>query len=267
MFGSVLRRHLRRFKKHGAFMFVAVCGQLACRSIVAESTLRGASDLAGNFLQTFGGMYGVIIAFIIYVVWQQHNETQVTVEREAVALGELFRLLSWFPSWPERDQVRESLVRYARSVPLRNEPRFSGTVPEEGSVLERSYATFLDYAPAEGHEQRLYDTALARFHELNEVRERRLTVAALRLPEALRWFVYIGGAITVCTLWLAWIESEALHALFTAAMTWVIVAAASIVADLDSPFSGDFIVDWYRFHEAAEHMEGLACPAPRHSAR
>ena len=71
--------------------------------------------------------------------------------------------------------------------------------------------------------------ALELFHELNEARERRRTIAALRLPEGLRWFVFIGGAVTVGALWLVFIESEALQAIFTVGMTWVVVAISSIM--------------------------------------
>jgi hypothetical protein len=85
-------------------------------------------------------------------------------------------------------------------------------------------------------------------------------VANLRLPLAMRWFVLLGGAINVGALWLVWLESEALQALFTAGMTWVVVAASSIVLDLDQPYSGDFVVNWGRFHEVARHMAELPCP-------
>ena len=73
--------------------------------------------------------------------------------------------------------------------------------------------------------------------------------------EALRWFLYLGAAFCVGTLWVLFVESWLVHALFTAGMTWVVVAAVSIVLDLDDPFSGDFNVNWQRFRQTAEQME------------
>src|ERR1700748_2973739 len=90
---GALQRHLRRLRKHTLWMVVAITGQWCCRRVLPSDALRSATDLAGNFLQTFGGIYGIVVAFAIYVEWQQLNETQVTIEREAVALEELFRLL------------------------------------------------------------------------------------------------------------------------------------------------------------------------------
>ena len=61
-------RHARRFRKHAAFLSAAVLGQVLVRVLVPEEVLRSANEVGGSFLQTFGGMYGVILAFAMYVV-------------------------------------------------------------------------------------------------------------------------------------------------------------------------------------------------------
>jgi hypothetical protein len=255
------RRQLRRFGKHGLWASLALAGQVACRYFIPEQVLRGSNDVGGSFLQTFGSIYGIIMAFAMYVVWQQHNETQTAIEREAVSLGELYRVLSWFTSWPLRDVLRVQLQQYAHAVPLGQTARPASDGSEDRALLGAALSEFLAHAPSTPQEERLYPPALELFHELNEAREHRITVARLRLPEALRWFLFIGGAITVGALWLLWIDAPVMHGLFTVAMTWVVVGATSIVIDLDDPFTGDFIVDWRRFDEAARHMEEVPWPA------
>jgi hypothetical protein len=228
------------------------------RSLLDSKALAAANDVGGTFLQTFGGMYGVIVAFAIYLVWTLHNDTQMAIEREAGSLVELYRVLGWFPSWPERNRVRASLQNYAHAVPKNYT---AGESVDERAVLERGLAAFLAHMPGSPAEERLFSTALDRFHELNEARGHRSTVARLRMGEGLRWFVFIGGAMTVLGLELVWIETFELHALFVAGMTWVVVAAASIVIDLDDPTSGDFVVDWSHFAQARASMELAQCPA------
>lgn len=257
-----LSRHLRRVRKHGGWMLVSLSALWLTRQGIPEQALRAATEVGGNFLQTFGGMYGVIVAFAIYLVWTQHNDTQVAIEREAVSLIELYRVLGWFPAWPERDAVRESLLAYARGVP----PSYAGGPPlDERSLLEQGLGHFLAHTPANAAEERLYGTALERFHELNEARGHRASVARLRMGEGMRWFVFIGGALTVAGLELVWVDALALHAAFVAAMTWVVVAAASIVIDLDDPTSGDFVVDWSHFVDVAASMALAHCPSPHPS--
>lgn len=255
-----LSRHLARLKKHLGWLVLSVASCLLARALIPHEVLRGTNDVGGNFLQTFGGIYGVIVAFAIYVTWGQQNETQMAIEREAVSLLELYRVLGWFPSWPERDLVRGALRTYALAVPVARAERAHELV-DEHQVIEVGLGHFLAHAPADDAERRIFDHAIDLFHELNEAREHRVTVASLRLPEGMRWFVYLGGAINVLTLDLVWVDSAVMHALLVMGMTWVIVAATSIVLDLDDPYTGDFRVEFRRFHQIARQMEQTRCPA------
>lgn len=252
-------RHLRRLAKHGTWIGLSIAILYAVTRGVPEPVLRGAIDVGGNFLQTFGGIYGIIVAFAIYVTWGQHNDTQVAIEKEAVSLIELYRVLAWFPSWAGRGEVREQLRRYALAVPRAHQPNAPPSDIDEHSLLDKGLRSFLAHQPGSPSEERLFPHALSLFHELNEAREHRLTVSNLKLPNGLRWFVFIGGAICVGSLDLLWVESFAVHAALVAGMTWVIVAAASITIDLDDPYAGDFVVDWDRFHKTALLMEQTEC--------
>ena len=44
--------------------------------------------MAGNYLQTVGTIYAVLLAFVVFVVWQQHNDTRSAVESEANELSD-----------------------------------------------------------------------------------------------------------------------------------------------------------------------------------
>lgn len=248
----MLSRHLRRLVRHGAFIALSLSGLWLTQRLVPAAMCKATNEVGGNFLQTFGGMYGIVVAFAIYVVWQQHNETQVAIEREAVSLGELHRMLGFFASWPERDRVRARLCEYALAVPANNSAPAKARVDEAG-LLEACLKSFVEWAPPPADE-RLWPVALDLFHEVNEAREHRVTSARLRMGEGLRGFVLIGGLFTVATLWLMQMESLVMHAVLTALLTWVVVAAATIVLDLDDPYTGDFIVNWRRFRELADRM-------------
>lgn len=252
---SFLRRHLHRLRKHLTWISLAVGLQALCRTFIPEAVLRGANDVGGNFLQTFGSMYGVLVAFAMFVVWQQHNDTQAAVEREATSLGEVYRLIASFTAWKERDTAREALRAYAVAVLAKHGPARSPSPPDRRLLLKIAHDAFLAYQPANAHEERLYPHTLDTFHELHEAREHRITVASLRLPDGLRWFVFIGAAVCVATICLLWVDDMFVQAFFTACMTWVVVAAASIVVDLDDPYNGDFIVDWTRFQATAKRLQ------------
>lgn len=251
-------RHLRRLRKHGLFLALALVGQWLIHQLVPIESLKAANEVGGNFLQTFGGFYGIIVAFAMYVVWQQHLETQNAVEREAVALREVWTMLGHFETLPRRDELRGRLREYARVVPALNCAKPEQCECDDKALLVTSLLDFLKHDPAAGHEERLFQMTLDLFHELNEAREHRVTTARLRLPDGIRWFIFIGGFISVAMLWLLWVDGAMLQAAMVMAMTWVVVAAGSIVLDLDDPYTGDFVVDWKRFDDAAALMQTAA---------
>lgn len=251
----MLSRHLRRLQRHSLFIAAALGGLWVTHHYLPDALARATNEVGGNFLQTFGGMYGIVVAFAIYVVWQQHNDTQIAIEREAVSLGELHRMLGFLTGWAERDAVRVRLREYALAVPANNSRRRGDPVVDDGALLGAAFSAFVAFKPSTAEDERFWPMALDLFHELNEARERRITAARLRMGEGLRGFVVIGGVFTVGTLWLMAMDSFAMHAVLTALLTWVVVASGSIVFDLDDPYTGDFIVNWRRFREAADRMQ------------
>jgi hypothetical protein len=54
--------------------FAAVLGLRAVRALVPPARLAPSNDVVGNYLQTLGGIYAVLLAFVVFVVWQQFND-------------------------------------------------------------------------------------------------------------------------------------------------------------------------------------------------
>lgn len=250
-----LRSHARRLAKYLAWVALALLAMAAARRMVPEAALAGAVETGGAFLQTFGSIYGVLVAFAMFVVWQQHNDTQAAVEQEAVALFELHRLVARLDGWAGREAALGNLRRYVAAVLARYGPHRHADPPDRRTLLLEVQDALLSWQPQGPLEERLSERVLDTFHELYEARERRTTVGALRLPAGLRGFVYFGGVVCVGTVCLLRADNPWVHAAFVAGMTWVVVAATSIVLDLDEPYSGDFVIDWSRFEAVGRSME------------
>ena len=167
------RTHLRRLGKHVAWISLSTLGLLGLRAIAPAEVLLRAAPAVGSFLQTFGAMYGLIVAFAMYVVWQEYNETQTAIEREAVALAELHELLCEFAAWPGRGVVTALLRDYARVVPERNGAKPSGERADDRALLADAQRGYLAHDPANAHELRLDGPTLELFRALGEARERR----------------------------------------------------------------------------------------------
>src|SRR3954453_17138983 len=94
---------------------LAVCGLCVVRSVLPIETLRPSNDVVGNYLQTLGGIYAVLLAFVVFVVWQQFNDARAAIEREASEVVDLFRTIQGLPD-SMREGVHARLHEYVCAV-------------------------------------------------------------------------------------------------------------------------------------------------------
>lgn len=69
-------------------ILIALLGLFLVRYLVPASWLHADNEVAGNYLQTLGTIYAVLLAFVAFVVWEQHNATRSAVESEVNALSD-----------------------------------------------------------------------------------------------------------------------------------------------------------------------------------
>ena len=94
---------------------LSLVGLGAVRHVVAQAWLKETNDVVGNYLQTLGTIYAVLLAFVVYVVWGQFNEARALVDREANEVLDLYRTVEALHG-PERCAVRDGLRRYVDAV-------------------------------------------------------------------------------------------------------------------------------------------------------
>ena len=60
-----------------------------------------------------GGVFGLLLGFMVVVLWENLTDAQTVVQNETNHLGSLFRLAGGFPD-PERRQLRGEMREYAQ---------------------------------------------------------------------------------------------------------------------------------------------------------
>src|SRR5262249_45574750 len=94
---------------------IAEAGLFIVRAYVPASVLRETNDIVGNYLQTLGTIYAVLLAFVVFVVWSQFNDARNCVEREANELLDLFRTSKGLPA-PNRSAIQDYVGKYVDAV-------------------------------------------------------------------------------------------------------------------------------------------------------
>ncbi len=220
---------------------VAVLGLAVVRMGVSPAWLRANNEVAGNYLQTLGTIYAVLLAFVVFVVWQQHNETRCAVEKEANELSDLHRIVRVLPGG---SPVHACIQAYARVVIGEEWAAMArgGCSARAESAMDQIWQALLEIEPHEGRAELLYREALARYNDLSDARSRRLSCSLLRLPPSLWVLLLTNGGLVVGSMWIFGLESFSAHALMTTALSGSIAFILFLIADLDNPFWGSWSV-------------------------
>lgn len=236
----------------------SVLGLFAVRAVVPTELLRASADSIGTYLQTVGGIYAVLLAFVVYVVWGQFNDARSLVQREAAALVDLHRTASGLPR-ASRAAIHAGLRGYVEAV-LRDE--WPAMVRHDQAVIERVSHTLDDVwlavhrcEPDSTCQHTVYSEVLSRFNDLTDLRTSRLIAAEFRIPLAMKILLYNGALIVVGSMYLLAIEPAWLHALVTAAMAGAMAHVLYLIVDLDDAFSGDWQVSKEPFERAQQAFE------------
>ena len=235
----------------------SLSGLWLTRRLVPSAVLRGSADAVGNYLQTLGTIYAVLLAFVVFMVWQQFNDARSHVEREAHELLDLTRTVRGLPEALARPFLSAACA-YVEVV-LRDEwpvmAACSQAPLEQGSrLLDGMWEILVAHEPVSECHKSLYEEALARFNDLSDTRMSRLASSRLRIPVALRLLLYFGAVTIVGSMWLFSVESFAVHAIMTSALAGSISHILYVISDLDDCFSGNWQVPRSEFERVGAYL-------------
>src|SRR4051812_1068348 len=156
---------------------LAILGLIGARQVVDYQTLQASSDSLGTFVQTLGGIYAVLLAFVVVAVWQQYNDARSYVDREANVLVDLHRTASGLPS-TSRKAIQAGLRDYLDAV-IADE--WAAMARHDQVALDRIGARLDDVwiaihacMPTNETHAAMYAEILSRFNDLTEHRTNRL---------------------------------------------------------------------------------------------
>jgi hypothetical protein len=247
---------------------LSVLGLIAFRTFVPQADLRASTDAVGNYLQTLGGIYAVLLAFVVYVVWGQYNDARGFVDREAAAIIDLHRIASGLPE-ATRVAIQARLRTYVDAV-LSEEweaMRVSdeAAIERVGRLLDHVWNALHGCAPQTESQQTVFGAALSRFNDLSDYRTSRLTASRQRIPLVMRILLYTGALITIGSMFLLAVDTLWVHAIVTAALAGAVAHILYLILDLDQAFGGHCHVGDAPFQRARRSIDrtaGLAHASP-----
>jgi hypothetical protein len=252
----------------GGSVLLSLAGVILVRRWVPLPVLEAQNDVAGFIIAVLGVAYGVLLAFVIFVVWGQFEDTKSGVAREANALTDAFRLGQGLPE-PGRHQIMELSRGYARVV-VGEEWDTTGRggesieSPRAWKLLDQFWQAVRETTPRTPTEQALYTQLLTEMHDLSSERKLRLLAAREGIPTLMWVVLVIGAVVTVAFTYFFGVKSLRAQLWMTAALAGTISLNLFLIAAVDYPFTGDLRVGPEAFQQALEVMDRLASePAAR----
>jgi hypothetical protein len=237
---------------------LSVFGLFVFRGIVPQSELAGSSGEVGNYLQTVGGIYAVLLAFVVYVVWGQFNEARAFCDREAASLIDLHRTVGALPH-ATRDDIQKALHTYVDAVIADEWQAMArgdeATIERVGERLDHVWHAIHACEPSSECQHTVYSEVLTQFNDLMDLRTSRLSSARARMPLAMKVLLVTGAVITTCSMYLLAFDKVWIHAVVTGALAGAIAHVLFLIVDLDDAFAGDWQVAKAPFVRARRTME------------
>jgi uncharacterized protein DUF4239 len=216
------------------------------------------NEVAGFFMAVLGVMYAVLLAFVIIVVWQEFEDTRLTVEKESNALAALYRLTVTLPE-AEGTRLRGQLREYAQTMVDDEWPAMAvgRTSTQSVEIADQLWLSIAKRQTGSDDDRLIQTEILQRLNDLNDNRRLREMEAGSGLPPVM-WVLLIGGAIVsiVFTYFFSTPNPKAQYAmtsLYVASIVFVLV----LVGLLDFPFAGDVHVSAEGFERALVTFDRL----------
>ncbi|HEX2097520.1 MAG TPA: hypothetical protein VHF46_00490 [Rubrobacteraceae bacterium] len=227
--------------------------------LVPLSIRESANNVTGIIYGATYVIYGITLAFSLYLGNQEANEARETVEREAGGLEGIFEVTQQLPQ-PERERIQELTESYARAVVEEEWPLMEGGAkseesPQAEALIDELQQTVLSLQPATAAEQALSSQGITLVHDIEQEREIRL-LHSRQDSHRLLWYVLVaGGLITVVLSFFFGSKVVWLQGLSVAALTTVVVLLLSATYELQAPFAGSVRVEPEAFEEVLDDIQ------------
>ena len=225
-------------------MFVSGALVFLVRRLVDPEALRENNEFTGFAWAFVGLVYGVYLAFMVVVVWQNFDNADSTATSEATHLSALWRDAQLLPGG---EQLQRDLMLYARSVVADDWPAMAQGQPgspQTNVIYENLWKTFYAMRPNAGDvaHAAFYHEALVQMNQLGMQRRMRLLSGSANLPFPM-WLLLISGGIGMVGFALCiGTPKRWLQVTLTVFLSGFLTYSILMVGALEEPFSGDIHV-------------------------
>lgn len=199
-----------------------------------------------------GGVYSVMYAFVIFVIWGQFTDVQTCIMRECNALDDILRFSSLLH--PDSGHaIRRAVSDYARRVVKSEWSALSqGRRDQQAEkAFEEVMSEVIGTKPAGSQEEAVYHRLVDIVRLAGEHRDERVTRSLTRIPGTLLRLVATIAAALLLLVFVYPFQHMAAGMACWVLVNLVLSLARLVMLDTDNPFDGICNVSAQPFAEVA----------------
>jgi hypothetical protein len=220
------------------FIALALAGLMVVRRRVPLEQLQEQHDVAAACFAVLGGLYGIVLAFVLVSSWERYEAARQEVEHEVDALSDVYRHAQVLPE-PTRTDLQQLILAYGHSV-IDSEWATMAT-GERSPETQRIYGTMwarLLATPA-SDQVAVFQNTLSKMDDFSDARRGRLRYIRVGMPDLVWVFLVSSGIITVAFSYFFGLRLLVPQVLMTAALAGIIAFTLVLIAELQRPFGGE----------------------------
>jgi hypothetical protein len=252
LFGLRLRYWLLTFGISGAILAVRL-------GVRTPGIFEGDVGAVGAYITAIGTLYGILTAFIIFVVWTQFNDAQTAADSETNELLDLFRYAIYLNDPRVLQALRSTIGDYSVSVVRDEWPAMSSGMPSP-KVVEKFEAVFRAVHGVRFDDVRdatAWQKMIDKFEAVSDARAKRLELAVASVPRLLRGLLYLVSFALIGGFFVLSITNDTVAIVVTVATTAIALLAIEVVEDLDDPFGGQWALSPASFVRLPGQIDAL----------
>lgn len=234
----------------------SLIGFLIVQRLVPVQVRRIHNDVAGFVFSAVGVMFGVLLAFVVVVVWEQYDGTRLNTQSETSAAISLNHAMGAYHTAGQAADLRPALFAYLQEIVQEELPALAQLQrpPAKNPALEAIWKGVGDLTPTSERQQVLYTEMIGRLNEIERWRVRRLDDARDELPRVI-WLALIAGAgLTIGFAFFLGTENVTAHGVMIAVLAALVGVVFYVIVELDHPFAGAVKVGPDGFEAVLEMM-------------
>jgi hypothetical protein len=234
----------------GGIVAFAAAGQYLTRLRWPHMAEGEHNDTAGVVLGLIGAVYGIVLAFVIVALYEDHQTAKGVVQQEATEVEQIHRGSEAFPD-DVGQRIRGELDGYVRIVMTTEwELMEDGeSSPDAWARVDALYSTLQGYRPETESESAFYGEAVAKLDDLVAARRERLHFAEESLPGTFQALIIGGAVLLIGFMFFIGIQNLRIQMTMIVGLAALVGVNLLLVVLLDHPFSGDVSVSNHPFEE------------------